>query len=69
LGQGQIQRQTLVLASKVYIVISLKDTFYDKAEALVGVYRDADIEYINYSLSYAFAFSIYLVFCFEADVW
>ncbi|XP_078152053.1 structural maintenance of chromosomes protein 1-like [Carex rostrata] len=25
------------------IVISLKDTFYDKAEALVGVYRDADI--------------------------
>ncbi|KAK9087404.1 hypothetical protein Syun_029798 [Stephania yunnanensis] len=24
------------------IVISLKDTFYDKAEALVGVYRDAD---------------------------
>ncbi|KAJ4773552.1 Structural maintenance of chromosomes protein [Rhynchospora pubera] len=25
------------------IVISLKDSFYDKAEALVGVYRDADI--------------------------
>lgn len=24
------------------IVISLKDTFYDKAEALVGVYRDSD---------------------------
>lgn len=25
------------------IVISLKDSFYDKAEALVGVYRDSDI--------------------------
>ncbi|KAJ3677874.1 hypothetical protein LUZ60_001677 [Juncus effusus] len=25
------------------IVISLKDSFYDKAESLVGVYRDADI--------------------------
>lgn len=24
------------------IVISLKDNFYDKAEALVGVYRDSD---------------------------
>jgi len=24
------------------IVISLKDTFYDKAQALVGVYRDQD---------------------------
>lgn len=24
------------------IVISLKDTFYDKAEALVGVYRDSE---------------------------
>lgn len=24
------------------IVISLKDSFYDKAEALVGVYRDAE---------------------------
>lgn len=24
------------------IVISLKDSFYDKAEALVGVYRDSD---------------------------
>lgn len=24
------------------IVISLKDSFYDKAEGLVGVYRDAD---------------------------
>ena len=24
------------------IVISLKDSFYDKAEALVGVFRDAD---------------------------
>ena len=24
------------------IVISLKDSFYDKAEALVGVYRDVD---------------------------
>jgi hypothetical protein len=51
------------------IVISLKDTFYDKAEALVGVYRDADIEYINYSLSYSFTFSMNLLFCFEADVW
>jgi structural maintenance of chromosome 1 len=25
------------------IVISLKDSFYDKAEALVGVYRDSDL--------------------------
>lgn len=24
------------------IVISLKDSFYDKAEALVGVYRDSE---------------------------
>lgn len=24
------------------IVISLKDTFYDKAEALIGVYRDSE---------------------------
>ena len=27
------------------IVISLKDSFYDKAEALVGVFRDAERRY------------------------
>jgi structural maintenance of chromosome 1 len=27
------------------VVISLKDTFYDKADALVGVYRDSDRRY------------------------
>lgn len=42
------------------IVISLKDTFYDKAEALVGVYRDADIKYINYFLAFIFFCLFYL---------
>lgn len=31
------------------IVISLKDSFYDKAEALVGVYRDVDKRYTHIS--------------------
>ena len=29
------------------IVISLKDSFYDKAEALVGVYRDSERRYLS----------------------
>lgn len=52
------------------IVISLKDSFYDKAEALVGVYRDADIKYINYLHTFIFFCFFYLsCICFEADVW
>merc|ERR1712194_8784 len=27
-----------------FVVISLKDTFYEKAQALVGIYRDRQIE-------------------------
>lgn len=30
------------------VVISLKDTFYDKADALVGVYRDSERRYVIY---------------------
>lgn len=51
------------------IVISLKDTFYDKAEALVGVYRDADIKYINYFLAFIFFCLFYLSYVLETDVW
>lgn len=29
------------------IVISLKDSFYDKAEALVGVYRDSERRWLS----------------------
>lgn len=38
------------------IVISLKDSFYDKAEALVGVYRDSERRYVSYFLAPLFQF-------------
>lgn len=38
------------------IVISLKDSFYDKAEALVGVYRDSDRR------------SVHSFFCFKLSI-
>lgn len=34
------------------IVISLKDSFYDKAEALVGVYRDSERRFASSSSNY-----------------
>jgi structural maintenance of chromosome 1 len=34
------------------VVISLKDSFYDKADALVGVYRDAERRSVPKPLSF-----------------
>lgn len=34
------------------VVISLKDTFYDKADALVGVYRDSEKRSVGFLSAY-----------------
>lgn len=41
-GERAANQETLEGNGFQSIVISLKDTFYDKAEALVGVYRDSE---------------------------